>query len=182
MNKKVDQTSRFLSLILRHQPESIGLKLNGEGWADIGELIRLANSRGTALSRKLIEEIVATSDKQRFALSDDGAMIRANQGHSVKIDLALAPQAPPPQLFHGTASHAIEAIRAQGLKPAARQHVHLSSAFETAIAVGKRHGRPVVLTVESGQMHADGNAFYLSANGVWLTDAVPVRYISFPQA
>ena len=182
MPKKLETTSKFLSLILRHQPQTIGLTLDAEGWADLGELIRLANAHGTALSGELVAEVVASSDKQRFALSDDNARIRANQGHSVKVDLGLAPQVPPQQLYHGTATRFVDSIREGGLTPAARQHVHLSATLDTAVAVGSRHGKSVVLTVQSGAMHSDGVAFYLSENGVWLTDAVPARYISFPEA
>lgn len=169
--------SKFLSLVLRHKPEEIGLALDANGWAPIEELIARANARGTPLTRLLIETIVADSDKQRFAISADGAKIRANQGHSVEISLGLAPQTPPEQLFHGTATRFIESIRAGGLHAAARQHVHLSSDLATAEKVGSRHGQPVVLVVESGQMAREGHLFYQSENGVWLTDSVPTKYL-----
>jgi len=170
-------TSKFLSLILRHKPEEIGLTLDPNGWASIDELIVLAQRRGTQLSRALIETVVAESDKQRFAMSADGMMIRANQGHSVEISLGLSPQMPPEQLFHGTATRFLESIRESGLHPAARQHVHLSSDRATAEKVGSRHGKPVILTVASGPMARDGHLFYLSENGVWLTAGVPARYL-----
>jgi putative RNA 2'-phosphotransferase len=169
--------SKFLSLVLRHKPEEIGLTLDANGWASIAELIDLAAQRGTRLSRPLIESIVAESDKQRFAISADGTKIRANQGHSVEIALGLAPQTPPEQLFHGTAARFLDSIRASGLHSASRQHVHLSTDHATAEKVGSRHGKPVVLSVASGQMARDGHVFYLSENGVWLTAAVPAEYL-----
>lgn len=171
-------TSKFLSLILRHKPEEIGLALDPNGWAVIDELIALAGLRGTQISRTQVETIVAESDKQRFAISADGMKIRANQGHSVDIALGLAPQTPPEQLFHGTATRFLASIRESGLHPASRQHVHLSSDATTAEKVGSRHGKPVILTVESGQMARDGHLFYLSANGVWLTEGVPAKFLS----
>jgi putative RNA 2'-phosphotransferase len=174
--------SKFLSLVLRHKPEEIGLVLDQNGWASIDELIDFANASGTKLSRPQIESIVANSDKQRFAISPDGMKIRANQGHSVDIALGLAPQTPPEQLYHGTATRFLDSIRASGLHSASRQHVHLSSDLATAEKVGSRHGKPVVLTVESGRMARDGHLFYVSENGVWLTDAVPACYLDFAQS
>ncbi|MTW12946.1 RNA 2'-phosphotransferase [Pseudoduganella eburnea] len=168
---------KFLSLILRHKPEEIGLTLDPNGWSSIDELIALASARGTQLSRDQIETIVAESDKQRFAISADGAKIRANQGHSVEIALGLAPQTPPEQLFHGTATRFLDSIRESGLHSASRQYVHLSSDRATAEKVGSRHGKPVILLVASGQMARDGHLFYLSENGVWLTDSVPAKYL-----
>ncbi len=169
--------SKFLSLVLRHKPEEIGLVLDQNGWALIDELIALANARGTNLSRPQIESIVKNNDKQRFALSEDGTKIRANQGHSVDIALGLAPQTPPERLYHGTATRFLESIREKGLHSAFRQHVHLSSDLAAAEKVGSRHGKPVVLTVESGQMARDGHLFYVSENGVWLTGNVPPKYL-----
>ncbi len=174
--------SKFLSLVLRHKPEEIGLVLDQNGWASIDELIALANANGTKLSRPQIESIVANSDKQRFAISPDGTKIRANQGHSVDIALGLAPQTPPEHLYHGTAARFLDSIRASGLHSASRQHVHLSSDLATAEKVGSRHGKPVVLTVESGQMARDGHLFYVSENCVWLTDAVPACYLDLAQS
>jgi putative RNA 2'-phosphotransferase len=169
--------SKFLSLVLRHKPEEIGLTLDANGWASIEELIARATPRGLRLTRPLVETIVAESDKKRFAISEDGTRIRANQGHSVDIALGLAPQLPPESLYHGTATRFLESIRADGLHSAARQHVHLSSDLATAEKVGSRHGKPVILTVDSGQMARDGYLFYFSENGVWLTEAVPARYL-----
>jgi putative RNA 2'-phosphotransferase len=174
------RTSKFLSLVLRHKPEAIGLTLDPEGWADVDELIALAGREGRSLSRGLIARVVATNDKQRFALSPDGSKIRANQGHSVDIDPGLAPVVPPDILFHGTATRFLDSIRAQGLIPGSRLHVHLSADEATALKVGRRHGRPVVLTVRSGAMHAAGMAFYRSENGVWLTDRVPAEFLEIP--
>lgn len=172
--------SKFLSLVLRHEPERIGLVLDAQGWADIGELIERAAAHGMALTRELIADVVATSDKQRFAIDATGTRIRANQGHSVDIDLGLAPVDPPPILFHGTAEKFIRAIRAEGLKPGRRRHVHLSRDEQTAIKVGRRHGAPVVLHIAAGRMREQGHVFFLAANGVWLTGAVPCRFITFP--
>ena len=180
MNRDLVRMSRFLSLVLRHKPEEIGLQLDGEGWVDIGELVEKARAHGQMLDRDTVDRIVATSDKQRFALSRDGRRIRANQGHSVDIDLALPVQMPPAELFHGTAVSNLGSIRATGLHAGSRRHVHLSPDEETAIKVGARHGRPVVLVVASAAMHAAGHAFYRSENGVWLPAAVPVGFIRVP--
>ncbi|MEN9667334.1 MAG: hypothetical protein RLZZ326_3697 [Planctomycetota bacterium] len=174
------RTSKFLSLVLRHKPEEIGLVLDGNGWASVEELIRLANGHGTRLTKDLLEQIVAENDKQRFALSDDGERIRASQGHSIEVDLALSPVQPPAVLYHGTASRFVESIRAGGLHSANRRHVHLSADVATATKVGQRHGKPVVLVVKAGGMAAAGHLFFLSANGVWLTERVPVEFIDYP--
>ena len=173
------RVSKFLSLVLRHRPEHIGLVLDENGWADVGELIERAAAHGVTLTRELIAEIVTGSDKQRFALDAAGARIRANQGHSVDIDLGLEPTEPPAILFHGTAAATVPTIRREGLKPGYRQHVHLSPDEATAIKVGQRHGRPVVLRVFAGKMWGQGAPFYCSANGVWLTPAVPPEFIEF---
>jgi putative RNA 2'-phosphotransferase len=173
------KVSKFLSLVLRHKPEEIGLVLDGQGWADIGELIEKAGRHGMVLTREVVARIVETSDKQRFAIDATGKRIRANQGHSVDIDLGLVPSEPPPVLFHGTGEKSVTAIRAEGLKAGQRQHVHLSPDEETAIRVGRRHGRPVVLRIAAGRMRESGHVFFLSTNGVWLTEAVPVQFIEF---
>jgi putative RNA 2'-phosphotransferase len=184
MNTEQATTSKFLSLVLRHKPELIDLKLDTNGWAEISDLIRLAYANGKPLNRELIERIVATSDKQRLAISNDGSndglRIRANQGHSVDIDLGLAPQAPPSLLYHGTADRFVLSIREGGLRSGERRHVHLSSDVSTATIVGNRHGRPAVTTVRAGEMADAGHAFYFSANGVWLTHHVPAKFIDFP--
>ena len=180
MTKNLQTASKFLSLILRHQPDVIGIELDDEGWADIGQLVALSAAKGKGLSRELILEVVATSDKQRFAIDASGTRIRANQGHSIEVDLKLAPQTPPPMLFHGTATRFADAIRAEGLRPGSRQHVHLSADAATATIVGARHGKPLILQVRAGEMQRDGMVFYMSANGVWLTDGVPAAYLDFP--
>ena len=180
MTRDLVKASKFMSLVLRHEPKRIGLVLDEQGWADIGELIERAGAHGMALTREVIAEVVATSDKQRFAIDETGQRIRANQGHSVEIDLGLEPSEPPTLLFHGTGEKSVAAIRTEGLKPGHRQHVHLSRDEETAIKVGSRHGRPVVLRIAAGRMRERGHAFFLSTNGVWLTDCVPSQFIQFP--
>lgn len=181
MTNDLVRTSKFLSLVLRHKPESIGLTLDAQGWAAIADLVEATAKSGKPLSRELIAEVVAKSDKQRFALSPDGERIRANQGHSVDVELGLARAVPPAILYHGTADRFLASIHAQGLHAGSRQHVHLSRDEPTAIKVGSRHGRPVVLTIQAGGMYAAGHAFLLSDNGVWLTDAVPPQFIDFPE-
>ncbi|WP_332859962.1 RNA 2'-phosphotransferase [Janthinobacterium svalbardensis] len=181
MSDHLVQTSKFLSLILRHSPEKIGLALDPNGWADIGQLLAQAASHGRSLSREQLDDVVARDSKTRYAISDDGLRIRANQGHSLAtVDIALPPATPSAMLYHGTASRFVEAIRAAGLLPGARNHVHLSASRETAVAVGARHGKPVVLTVAAAAMQAQGHVFYVSDNGVWLTQAVPQVFIGFP--
>ena len=171
--------SKFLSLVLRHQPEAIGLKLDANGWINVDELIQRANAEGKKLTRPLLEEVVAENDKKRFAFSEDGQRIRASQGHSIDVDLAITPREPPEFLYHGTATRFIEAIREHGLKSMSRQHVHLSADRETAVKVGQRHGKPYVLTIRSQDMANAGHKFWLSANGVWLSEPVPTAYINF---
>ena len=181
MTDHLVNTSKFLSLILRHAPEKIGLALDPQGWADIGQLLALAAQHGRGLSREQLDEVVGRDSKTRYAISDDGLRIRANQGHSLSaVDIGLPPSTPPAVLYHGTASRFVDAIRAGGLLAGSRNHVHLSSNHETAVAVGARHGKPVVLTVDAAAMQAQGHVFYVSDNGVWLTPAVPVAFIGFP--
>jgi putative RNA 2'-phosphotransferase len=178
MSKQRIKISKYLSYILRHRPDSIGLELDGQGWADVEELITCSNAQGKNLTRELIAEVVATNDKQRFCLSADGGKIRANQGHTFPVDLGLKPVRPPAVLYHGTAEHFVAGIMQQGLQALGRQHVHLSTDRETAMQVGARHGRPVVLQVDAGRLHREGHLFYLSANGVWLTESVPAGYLT----
>lgn len=170
--------SKFLSLVLRHNPEIIGLRLDTEGWVDINALILGARKKGTHLSHDLIQVVVKNSDKQRFAISQDGLRIRANQGHSISVNLALPESIPPEILFHGTTKGSLSGIRQEGIKPGKRIHVHLSPDEATAKKVGSRHGLPVVLQVQTGQMHRDGFHFFMSENGVWLTGSVPIKYIA----
>jgi putative RNA 2'-phosphotransferase len=181
MDAQLVRFSKFISLVVRHQPEKHGLTLDEHGWARIDDLIAVANRAGVPLTHAALQQIVADNDKQRFAISADGRAIRARQGHSIAVDLELTPLEPPEQLFHGTADRFVPSIRAQGLLRRSRQHVHLSADAATAVKVGQRHGRPVVLTVASGPMHRDGHRFYQAENGVWLVDAVPVAYLSFPE-
>jgi putative RNA 2'-phosphotransferase len=170
-----------LSWVLRHEPERIGLELDPGGWAEIDALLAAANVAGVRLDEATLHKVIAQSDKQRFAVSEDGTRIRASHGHSIPVDLDLAPLAPPARLYHGTATRFLASIRDRGLRPKERNHVHLSVDRATALQVGQRHGRPVVLTVQAGQMHEERYAFYRSASGIWLTEHVPTRYIVFPE-
>lgn len=178
MEKKLTQLSKFISLVLRHKPEEIGLKLDENGWADTAELIRRMNEKGGALTLQLLEQIVETNDKKRFAFNADQSKIRASQGHSVNVELGLEPVTPPAFLYHGTADKNLASILANGLVSQQRQHVHLSATPETARQVGTRHGKPVVLTIDTTAMFRDGYIFYLSDNNVWLTNSVPRQYIA----
>ncbi len=167
-----------MSLVLRHQPEVIGLTLDENGWAHVNELIEKLNANGAAADIALIKEVVATNDKKRFAFNEDQTRIRASQGHSIVVELDLKETIPPEYLYHGTAERFLESILSTGLQKQSRQHVHLSATAETAIAVGGRHGKPVVLLIKAKEMHGNGYLFYLSENNVWLTDQVPVAFIS----
>ncbi|ONI72803.1 RNA 2'-phosphotransferase [Actinosynnema sp. ALI-1.44] len=171
----VVRVSKFLSRHLRHRPEDIGLSLDEGGWVDIEELLAACARRGGVLSREDLEFVVASNDKQRFAV--DGNRIRANQGHSVVVDLGLTAQRPPDVLYHGTVADSLERIRAEGLKPMARNDVHLSSDVDTAERVGARRGKPVVLVVQAKAMHEAGHEFRLAENGVWLVAEVPPRFL-----
>ncbi len=173
--------SKFLSLILRHDPSVVGIALDSAGWTDVATLLAACAAKGTSITRDELVQIVATSDKQRFALSPDGTRIRANQGHSVTVELGLARVVPPAQLFHGTVEAALPGIRATGLQKGARHHVHLSGEVDTATKVGGRRGKPVILVVRAAEMATAGHAFYRSENGVWLADLVPAEFIEFPQ-
>ncbi|WP_257166386.1 RNA 2'-phosphotransferase [Bradyrhizobium sp. SRS-191] len=174
--------SKFLSLVLRHQPEAIGLVLDSQGWAVIDDLIARAVAAGTAFSRADLDHVVATSDKKRFTVSEDGQRIRAAQGHSVAVELGLTSREPPAVLYHGTATRFVDAIMAEGLKPQSRQQVHLSADVATATNVGRRHGKPIVLQVDSAAMHRAGLKFFIADNGVWLTDHVPPEYLAVQAA
>ncbi|WP_329130510.1 RNA 2'-phosphotransferase [Streptomyces sp. NBC_01476] len=171
--KRTVRVSRFLSMVLRHRPEAVGIVLDEAGWVDVDELIAACATRGRRFSRAELDHVVATNNKKRFAYSPDGRRIRASQGHSVEVRLGLAAAVPPDVLFHGTAAASVGAIMREGLKPMSRQDVHLSADAETAVRVGARHGRPVVLAVDAAALAAAGHEFRVSANGVWLTDAVP---------
>lgn len=175
---RLDDISRLLSLVLRHDPGSIGLTLDAQGWADVGELIAKAGAAGRTFDREMLGRVVAENDKKRFTLSDDGNRIRAAQGHSVKVDLGLPSVAAPAVLYHGTADRFLDSILREGLKPQSRQQVHLSADIATATTVGSRHGRPTVLVVDTVAMAQEGYLFYRAENGVWLTNEVPPRYLS----
>ncbi|WP_037087325.1 RNA 2'-phosphotransferase [Neorhizobium vignae] len=171
------EISKLLSHVLRHAPERLGIVLDTNGWTSVDILIAKAREQGFAIDRPILEAVVASSDKKRFTLSEDGQLIRAAQGHSVAVDLGLELSEPPEVLFHGTARDNLEPIMVEGLKPGKRQHVHLSLDEETAVKVGSRHGKPVVLKVDAGRMYRDGRAFFRADNGVWLTDHVPPAYL-----
>ncbi|WP_208293321.1 RNA 2'-phosphotransferase [Pelagimonas phthalicica] len=172
------QKSKFISYVLRHKPDAIGLTLDAQGWADVPALLQKAEAHGTALSLEELKAIVRNDQKSRFSLSQDGQRIRAAQGHSVDVCLGLEPVEPPDQLYHGTALNKLSILRAEGLKPMSRRQVHLSADEATARQVGTRHGKPHVLHVDAARMQADGFAFYQADNGVWLTDHVPPEYLS----
>jgi putative RNA 2'-phosphotransferase len=172
--------SKRLSYVLRHHPEAVGISLDRQGWISVDVLLAALAAHGTAVTRVDLEQVVRNNSKQRFAISDDGQRIRANQGHSIKIDLGYATTPPPSVLYHGTTERNLESIRAKGLEKRARHHVHLSATFEAAHQVGNRHGRPLVLSIDAAHMHTDGYVFHVTPNGVWLVDAVPARYLRFP--
>ena len=174
----MSRASRTLSRILRHTPGEAGLTLGPGGWVRVDDLLKGLRSLGMRLTREDIERIVAENDKSRFTFSEDGQRIRAAQGHSVGVDLQLAPAVPPPVLYHGTARTSLQAILVEGLKPQRRQHVHLSRDLETATRVGTRHGKPVVLRVDTAALQAEGHPFWQADNGVWLTDQVPPHHLA----
>lgn len=179
MSKNDIQFSKFLSLVLRHKPEEIGIRLDPAGWVPVSELLEALTSHGRGTSVERLRRIVQSSDKQRFAFSEDGRFIRANQGHSVEVELGHSESVPPETLYHGTAEKSVEAIRRQGLHKRQRHHVHLSPTAQTAAAVGSRHGRLVLLEVRAGDMHRAGHVFFRTPNNVWLTDHVPPEYLVF---
>lgn len=174
-DRRTIKVSKYLSKHLRHQPERIGITLDANGWVTIDELLRATARNNFPLTRAELDHVVAVNDKQRFAVED--GRIRASQGHTVPVDLALPPTEPPVYLYHGTVGRVLDAIRSEGLRPMARTHVHLSPDRETATRVGARRGRPVVLSVDAAAMHRAGHTFYVSANGVWLTAAVPPAFL-----
>ncbi|HZS07362.1 MAG TPA: RNA 2'-phosphotransferase [Blastocatellia bacterium] len=177
MNNREVKISKFLSLVLRHQPQKIGLTPDKAGWIGADELLAACQAHGFPLTLEELNSVVRNNDKQRFAFSEDGRQIRASQGHSIEVELDYQPAVPPAVLYHGTPERFLDSIRAKGLVRGRRHHVHLSADAVTAVAVGERRGRPVVLEILSGQMHRDGYQFFQSANGVWLTEHVPAQYI-----
>ena len=174
-----NSTSRFISLILRHKPQVIGITLDEHGWADVKELIDGVNrSEGHYLDQEILEEIVRTDEKQRYSFNESHTLIRANQGHSIPVDVELEKRSPPDILWHGTGEKYVASIKEGGLLPKTRLYVHLSSDMETAKKVGSRHGKPVVFRVDCREMEQDGYEFFLSANNVWLTKEVPAAYLT----
>lgn len=174
---KIKQISKATSYVLRHKPESVGIELRDGGWVAIDTLIEAMVRSGNAISRPLLEQVVETSDKQRFEISEDGQDIRARQGHSVRVDLEYSPVTPPDILYHGTATRFLDSILQQGLVKGKRHHVHLSTDKKTMLDVGMRHGKPVLLEIHAARMHADGYEFFVTGNNVWLTDHVPAVYL-----
>jgi putative RNA 2'-phosphotransferase len=177
MDNRLFRLSKYLAKHLRHSPHDLGLTLQPGGWVPVDDLLSAARRHGFPISYDDLVECVETNDKQRFAFDVSGELIRANQGHSVEVDLRLEEREPPETLYHGTVERFLPSILKDGLVRGSRHHVHLSKDVETATKVGARRGRPVILEVDSGRMHRDGHRFYLSANGVWLTDAVPPNYL-----
>jgi putative RNA 2'-phosphotransferase len=178
--KKLIGLSKSLSKTLRHQPERIGVQLDDAGWCNVEELLDAYARKGTNISRETLDEVVHTNDKQRFSFNEDGTRIRANQGHSVEIELGYEPAIPPEILFHGTPQQFVETITRQGLKKMNRHHVHLHIDVETSTAVGRRCGKPVLLKVKALDMHQAGHEFFVTPNDVWLTDHVPREFIEYP--
>lgn len=168
---------RFLSLVLRHQPQAAGITLDQGGWANIDDLLKGVCATGRKIDRETLERIVRENNKQRYTISEDGQRIRANQGHSLAVQLDLQQMTPPPVLYHGTARRFVDSIRKQGITRQQRQYVHLSPDVATARQVGSRHGAPVVLVIDAAVMHRDGLPFFQAANGVWLCQHVPWKYV-----
>ncbi len=173
---KEKDISKYISLILRHKPDVIGITLDEHGWADVDELLA-GISKTTPIDMNLLEKIVVEDEKQRYSFNEDKTLIRANQGHSIPVDVELRKVAPPDVLYHGTGEKYVSSIDEHGLLPKSRLYVHLSSDEETATKVGKRHGEPVIYTVDAKKMAEDGYEFYLSVNGVWLIKNVPIQYL-----
>lgn len=179
--KALKRVSKFLSLVLRHKPETIGIELDESGWVNVDTLLTALSLHNKNVTLQTLQKVVRTNDKKRFTFSEDGLKIRANQGHSLEVDLNLEPTNPPTELYHGTVGKFLDAIENQGLLKMGRNHVHLSEDLDTATKVGQRRGKPVMLIVDSRKMQEDGYTFYLSKNGVWLTDHVPPKYIAFKE-
>lgn len=175
--ENLNKLSMFISLVLRHKPDEAHITLDEHGWADVKELLAGINDTGRKIDMDILEEIVRTDNKQRYSFNEDKTLIRANQGHSIPVDVELEEKQPPKFLYHGTADRFLESIMIEGLKPMSRLYVHLSKDEETAVKVGKRHGKPVVLKIGAEEMYHDGKKFYLSQNGVWLTKYIEKKYI-----
>jgi len=179
--EKTTHLSKFLSLVLRHQPETLGIALDVNGWADVGELLEKMNAKGMSVSFDMLKHVVDTNEKKRFAFNNDFSRIRASQGHSVEVSLDYVAQEPPAELYHGTAERFVDSILATGLEKRSRHHVHLSTNINTATEVGRRHGKPVVFVVSAREMYAAGFEFFVSDNNVWLTEGVPVVYLKMSE-
>ena len=173
------EISKFLSLVLRHSPNSAGIILDEGGWANVEQILHALQTLNQSITREDLDRIVRLSDKRRFSFSEDNNQIRANHGHSVPIKLAYKPKQPPTLLYHGTADVNSKSIEKHGLLKATRQYVHLSLTREIALGVGQRHGKPVLISVDAARMHSDGYQFFEAGNGVWLTEFVPVNYLTF---
>ena len=180
-DNKAIKVGKFISLVLRHSPEIINLDLDENGWANVNELIEKSKTKQVFFTKDELIDLVKNNDKQRYSFNDKGTLIRANQGHSIAVNLELKTMTPPDILYHGTASRFIDSIQKSGLDKQNRQFVHLSQDLTTATKVGSRHGKPVILSIQTSKMLEDGFYFYLSENGVWLTDSVPTTYIIFPE-
>jgi len=178
MNNSLVKYCKFLSLLLRHNPDAAGITLDHAGWADVNEILSACEARGFPKGLEVLQEVVDTNEKQRFGFSQDGSKIRARQGHSIAVDIGLQAITPPVTLYHGTADRFVTSILTEGIQSGRRQHVHLSVDIATARKVGQRHGRPVILKVDAAGMHQEGYAFFCSDNGVWLTNEVPIRFVS----
>jgi putative RNA 2'-phosphotransferase len=175
--KRKTHISKFLSLILRHKPEAIGLSLDSNGWAEVETLLEACARNGNAFSREELEEVVRTNEKKRFAFNESRTKIRASQGHSIDVEIEFEEKKPPEILYHGTAEKNVEQIKQKGLLKMRRHHVHLSSDVETAVSIGARYGKPVVFKIKTGEMLSQGYKFFISANGVWLTSEVPPMFL-----
>src|ERR1700730_3973958 len=178
MDRRLVTISKFLAKHLRHAPDALGLTLQPGGWVSVEDLLAASERAGFTITYDELIECVETNDKKRFSFDGTGDLIRANQGHSVEVDLQLEEKEPPPVLYHGTVERFLASIRAEGLKKGKRHHVHLSKDVETARKIGARRGKPVILQVDAGRMHAQGFKFFLSVNGVWLTDSVPAAFLA----
>lgn len=178
--KENTKISKFLSLVLRHQPETISIQLDASGWVDVNDLLEKAKAHGMAISPDILNFVVASNSKKRFAFNDDGTKIRASQGHSIDIELGYVAATPPPLLYHGTTKRALESILLTGLEKRQRHHVHMSTDVNTALNVGQRYGEAVLLQIDAERMKEDGYLFYCSENKVWLTDHVPAKYLVIP--
>ncbi|MFB2836742.1 RNA 2'-phosphotransferase [Floridanema evergladense] len=176
-NSRLVKISKYLSKHLRHTPEEIGITLAEGGWVSVAELMEASQKNGFLFTRAELDEVVAKNDKKRFSFDSTGKLIRANQGHSVEVDLLLTPTLPPDVLYHGTGANTVELIWQDGVCKMSRHHVHLTRSISVAKKVGTRHGKPVVFAVDAAAMYKDGHDFYCSENGVWLVDRVPPKYL-----